>query len=448
MEQSLFPGMPACAEPVAAGPTRPEDARVVGPVRNQIELVPRDLESSLPDNHPARAIWAFLEQMDLSDFYARIKAVIDSPGRPASDPRVLLALWVLATVDGVGSARRLARLCQEHDAYRWMCGRVPVNYHLLADFRVGHQQALDELLTRIVATMMAARLVRLERVAHDGMRVRASAGASSFRSKSRLERCLAAAREQVQQLAEQREHPDSAVSQRERAARERAAREQEARIEQALRQLPKLEAAKQRQRRTLGKPRRAQVTEPRASTTDPDARVMKMADGGFRPALNVQLATDAASRVIVGVSVTAQGTDAGQAVPMEQQLAERTGQHPAEYLMDGGLATRRDITTLERQGIRVYAPARPPRTTTSGRQRATPRPDDTPEVAAWRRRMETEPAKAIYKQRAATAEWVNAQLRERHQIRQFRVRGLAKATTVLLLVAVTHNLLRWIALTS
>jgi hypothetical protein len=313
---------------------------------------------------------------------------------------------------------------------------------------VAHPRAVDDLLTEIVASMMAAKLVHLKRAAQDGVRVRASAGAGSFGRQSRLERCLAKARAQVERLAHERERPDPRVSQRERAARERAAREQGRRISHALKELPKVQAAKARQRRTLTKDRRGQVSEARVSTTDPEARVMKMADGGFRPAYNVQLATDTNSQVIVAVAVTNQGSDGGQAATVEQQVAERAGQHPSDYLLDGGLVKRQDVTALERQGVTVYAPPSPPRTTTSGRDRATPRPDDSPEVAAWRARMATDEAKTIYKRRGATAEWVNAQLRQRHGLRQFPVRGLTKVTTVMLLMAVTHNLLRWIALSA
>src|SRR6266498_2983712 len=156
-DQPLLPSMRRPTEPApqAAAPTRPEQARVVGPVRTQSEWAPRDLDAAIPPDHPVRTIWAFIERLDLSSFYAAIKAVADRPGRPASDPRVLLALWVFATVEGVGSARRLARLCETHDAYRWLRGGVPVDYHLLADFRVTHQQAMDHLLTDIVAAMMA-----------------------------------------------------------------------------------------------------------------------------------------------------------------------------------------------------------------------------------------------------------------------------------------------------
>ena len=330
-EGTLFE-LPACEEGASSAPTGPKEARVLRPKREQLQWAAVDLESLVPLDHPARAIWGFWEKLDLSAFYEPIKAVVDRPGRPTTDPEVLLALWLLATVEGIGSARRLARLCEEHDAYRWVRGHVPINYHMLSDFRVAHQEALDDLLTQIIGSLMAAGAVTLERVAQDGMRVRASAGAASFRGKQGLEGCLEKARVQVERLVQEREHPDLGVTRRERGARERAAREREERVQQALGYLPQAKAKKERQRHTKAKAQRSKVTKARVSTTDPQARVMKMPDGGFRPAYNVELATDSAKGVIVGVAVTSEGTDAGQAAPMEEQVVRRTDQHPDSYL--------------------------------------------------------------------------------------------------------------------
>ena len=439
-EPTLFE-LPPTEERVPAPPTRPEEARVLQPNRQQLQFLPRDLDAALAEDHSARAIWGLLEKLDLSAFYGSIKATLDRPGRPTTDPKVLLALWLLGTVEGIGSARKLARLCQEHDAYRWLSGGVPINYHMLSDFRVAHEGALDELLTQIAASLMAAGAVTLERVAQDGMRVRASAGASSFRRQETLEKHLEEARAQVARLAQEREHPDPGVGQRSRAARERAARE---RVEQALRYLPQAQAAKERQQQTQTIARRAKVTQPRTSTTDPQARVMKMPDGGFRPAYNVELATDQAKGIIVGVRVVMEGTDAGQAPPMEEQVKERTGQHPGAYLMDGGFATREDITALEERDVTVYAPVKLPKSKPE-EERYRPRYGDTPQVERWRQRMATEEAKAVYRQRGSTAEWANAQVTQ-HGVSRFTVRGVAKLTSVMLLVVVGHNLLRWSAL--
>jgi len=247
----------------------------------------------------------------------------------------------------------------------------------------------------------------------------------------------------VARLAQEREHPDPGVSLREQRARERAAREREQRVEQALEYLPQAQATKEGQLHRQTKEKREKVTPPRLSTTDPEARVMKMPDGGFRPAYNAQLATDTASGVIVGVKVV-NTADPGQAAPMEAQVVQRTGEHPKDYLMDSSFATRADITTLDRQGVTVYAPVRLPRNKPEG-ERYQPRYGDSDEVVRWRQRMATAEARAIYKERGATAEWVNAQVRQ-HGVSQFTVRGLAKVTTVMLLVAVGHNLLRWVAL--
>ncbi len=443
-EAKLFE-LPTTEERALAPPTRPEEARVLRPVREQIQWLPRNLDELLAEEHSARAIWGLVEKLDLSAFYGSIKATLDRPGRPTTDPQVLLAVWLLGTVEGVGSARKLARLCQEHDAYRWLSGGVPINYHMLSDFRVAHEGALDELLTQIVASLTAAGAVTLEGVAQDGMRVRASAGASSFRRRETLEKHLEEAWAQVARLAQEREHPDSAVTRREQRAQERAARERVERVKQALEYLHQVQAAKERQQRTQATGKREKVTPPRASVTDPEARVMKMPDGGFRPAYNVQLATDGASGVIVGVRVINTG-DAGQAAPIEEQVVRRTGQHPKDYLVDGGFATRADITTLERRGVTVYAPVRLPRNKPE-EERYQPRYEDGPEVVQWRQRMATEPAKAIYRERGATAEWANAQVRQ-HGVSQFTVRGLGKVTTVMLLVAVAHNLLRWATMPS
>jgi len=445
-EDTLFE-LPEPQASKSEGLTSPGQARLRRPMRHQIEFVERSLDTLLPDDHPARAIWAFLECLDLSAFYASIKSVLGHAGHPVADPKVLLALWLYATSEGIGSARQIDRLCKEHDAYRWLCGGVTVNYHTLSDFRATHQEALNQLLTDILAAMMDAGLVKLQRVAQDGVKVRANAGAASFRRKSSLERCLAEAEQQVAALAAEREQPDPGCNKRQEAARERAARERQQRVEKALRRLPEVQATKERRKKNQSKAVRDKVSEARVSTTDPECRVMKMADGGFRPAYNLQIATDADSQVIVAVGVDTTGSDGGQAPAGLKQIEQRTGRLPGAYLMDGNFAKRDDITALERRGVTVYAPTRAPRTTTSGRTKADPRRDDTPEVARWRERMETEEAKEIYKGRAATSECVNAHAR-RHGLTHLLVRGAEKVHSVLLLVAITHNILRWIALTA
>jgi hypothetical protein len=287
-----------------------------------------------------------------------------------------------------------------------------MNYHTLADFRTAHGAFLDRLLTQGVAALMAQGLVELERVAQDGVRVRASAGAASFRRRKTLEACLAEAEAQVWTLRAELDADPGATTARQRKGRERVARERTERVEKALAHLPELEAKK--------KP--DEHPKARASTTDPEARVMKMADGGYRPAYNLQFGADTASQVIVGVDASNAGTDHGQLAPMVAQVEDRHAQVPEAMLVDGGFAIREDIEAVSDRTT-VYAPVQKPKDPT--RDPHAPLPTDPPAIAVWRERMGTPEARAIYKERAATAECVNAQARNRG-LRELPVRGLAK----------------------
>jgi transposase len=407
--------------------------RVVGPNRGQVELRAVDLESLLPMDHAARAVWEFVESLDLSPLYAQVEAVEGRAGRPATDPRIYLALWLYATVEGVGSARAIERLTEVHDAYRWICGGVPVNHHSLSDFRVQQVEYLDQVLTRSVAVLMSQGLVGLQRVAQDGMRVRASAGAGSFRRQPKLKECLQQAKEQVKRLRREVEEDPQATTRRQRAARQRVAEDRQRRVKRALAQLPEVEAKKSAKDRDQA----------RVSTTDPEARVMKMADGGFRPAYNVQFAVDTASQIVVGVDVGNLGSDQGQLVPMLDQLQRRYGRRPLEGLVDGGFAGLDQIEAAAGGGTVIYAPLAQPRDPTRDPYR--PLPTDTPAIAAWRERMGTAEGKAIYKLRGATAECVNAISRNRG-FQQFRVRGQPKTRAVALWFAIAHNVMRSLSL--
>lgn len=414
---------------------------MVKPVRNQLSLQPTDLEALVPEDHPVRGIWALVERLDLSTYYDEIESRGSNAGRPATDPAVLLALWLFANAEGVGSARLLERLCERDAPYRWICGGVPVNYHTLSDFRVSHGEKLDGLLTQVLAALMNQGVVRLKRVAQDGMKVRASAGAASFRRKASLERCRGEAAEQVRRLRHELKDDPSASSKRVAAAQDRAAQARLAAVEAALAEIPVIE--EQRAKRDAKKPsdakRRGEI---RASTTDAESRVMKMADGGFRPAYNVQLATDS-SGFVVGVDVTNNGTDQPHVMPMLDQLEERTGKKPREYLVDGGFVTLENIEVIAERGITGYAPVPQPRDPAVDPH--APKPGDSPAVAAWRKRMGKESAKRIYVQRGVLAERTNADLRVHRGLDRLNVRGLAKVKTVVLLAALTFNLLRMLA---
>jgi len=404
--------------------------RVLMPNRRQMELRASDLESVLPEGHRARIVWGYVERQNLEGLYAGIKAVEGGVGRCAIAPEILFALWLYATLEGVGGARAIARLALEHDAYRWICGGVQVNYHTVADFRSLHGEFLDELLTDNLAGLMAAGVVKLKAVAQDGMRVRASAGAGSFRREDKLKGYLEAARQRVEALQQQVEEDSGRETRREQAARRRAAKEREARIEAALARLPELAEIKKRQGK---KPEAA-----RASTTDAHASVMKMGDGGFRPAYNVQYGTDTASQIIVGVEVVTSGSDQGQMVPMVEQVTERCGQTPSEWLVDGGYPAHEQIDAVSKRTT-VLAPVPAPKDKDVDAHQ--PKAGDSQAVAEWRQRMATDQAKVRYKERAATAECVNAQARNRGLIR-LSVRGLSKVKGVAVLFALAHNLMR------
>jgi len=406
--------------------------------RCQGEMRTDSLEQLLPADHPVRDLWQFVEALDLSALLESIRSVPGHAGAPAIDPRILLALWLQATIDGVGSSRVLAGLCAEHLAYQWLCGGVAVGYHTLADFRTGQGAVLDQLLTQSAAVLWHVGLIDLKRVAQDGVRVRASAGASSFRRLKTIAACLAEAEAQVKALRSQADEDAGAAGRREQAARQRAAVERAARLQAAQAELAKLQAANA----TKAKDRRKDPAEVRVSTTDPESRKMKMADGGFRPAYNVQLATTTEGGVVIGVAVTNEGTDKAQLPPMLQQIEERFGQKPKEVLVDGGFVTVEAIDEAERAGTAVYAPPKEEqKQRQAGQDPYARKESDTDATAAWRARMGTASAKAIYKERASTAEWVNAQARNRG-LYAVRVRGVQKVLIVALWYALAHNFVR------
>src|SRR5436305_541232 len=406
-------------------------ARVVEANRAQMRLVPLDLESMLPVDHGARAVWSFVERLDLGEFYERMQLREGEAGRPATDPQILLALWIYATVDGVGSAREIERLCQYHLAYQWICGGVNVNHHSLSDFRNEATDLLNGLLTQSVTILVAQGLVELRRVAQDGMKVRASAGASSFRTRAGLNKLQKIAREQVETLAKEMEADPGAAAKREEAARKKAADDRAKRIDRALEEMAEAEP---RKRSNNGKKKK----EARTSTTDPSARVMKMADGGFRPSYNVHFVSETVSKVIVAADVDNVGTDTHAMVPLAKQIEDRYNVRPQEWLADGGCNSLNNVDQMDDRDCTIFAPLKQRR---SGRDPAEVRPTDSEAVKQWRQRMTTDEAKQIYKERGATAELVNAHCRAQGLL-QFLVRGTKKVRSVALLHALVNNMRR------
>jgi transposase len=472
--------------------------------RQQLLLRPVEVEKLVEKDHPARAIWELVGQLNLEPFYAEIESVEGVAGRPVWDPRLLISLWIYAYKEGVHSAREIAQLCEYHPAYQWLTGLEVVNYHTLADFRTGHKEALDQLFTDVLGVLSYEGLITLERVMHDGTKVKACASSKSFHRKATLQDHLGLAREQVEQMGD----PESEeLSQRGVKARQRALREKQQRLEDALKELEQIEAS-----RSKG----SDKEKARASSTDPEARIMLQANGAYGPAYNVQISTDAQSKIIVGVGVTQASADAAELGPAVERIEANLGQKPGQMVVDAGftnqatmeamaekqvdiigaLPDRGGVTphrleqlgvspdfypqafeydgnadsyrcpagkvlgyeTLERKGAtlrhRYRAKASDCRACEfqakccpgTKRGRSLVRSEATPEVVAFQAKMETPEAQAIYKQRAGVAEFPNAWMKDKMELRQFRLRGLAKVTLESLWACLTYNICQWIRL--
>jgi transposase len=426
---TLFGNLPEQTQPQAeAAPLAAP--RLREPQRDQIALRAVDVESLVGEDHAVRLIWCYVEELDLSDLENRIKARGDRPGQPATSPRLLLALWLYATSQGVGSARALERLCESQDAYCWLCGGVSVNHHLLADFRVGCADLLDRLLCEHLAALEKAGLVDLQTLAQDGVRVRASAGAASFRRKATLDKHLAQAEAVVEHLKREVDAGSDASNQRSRAARERAARERHARVKAAQTALAEIKQRRAEKRDNGKKPK-----EPRASTTDADARVMKMANGGFHPAYNVQVTSAAGEQIVVDTKICNIGSDRGLMRPMLERQRTRPGGLPNRHLLDGGFGSAEDIEWAHAEGIEVFCP---PTQSKHGADPGLPRRGDGPGVLAWRARMASEAGKAQYKPRSI-CECIHARWRN-WDLRQLTVRGFEKVRAVVLWYALANNI--------
>jgi transposase len=470
--------------------------------RKQLMMRPVDVEELVAADHAVRAIWELTGQLDLGGYYDEIESVEGTAGRPAMDPRLMISLWIYAYSEGVSSARQISRLCEYHPAYQWLTGLEPVNYHSLSDFRVEHEAELRELFVQVLGVLSSEGLVTLQRVMHDGTKIKACASGKSFRREGRLGAHLQMAREQVKALEDLSEEEMSA---RIMKARQRAAREKQHRLEMALEELGKIRASK---KGTEAK------KEARASMSDPEARVMKQSDGGYAPNYNVQISTDAAAGIIVGLGVIQSGSDQGKLVDAIKRVEENTGEQPKQMVVDGGFTTGETILAMNEKGIdligaflekkessaggfenRGIAPAYRPefftydaegnvyrcpvgkRLTYQGKQqrdgrirysyqasdcRACPhkkeccptarkgrliiRTELTPIVAAFKSKMETEEAKEIYRRRAQVAEFSNAWLKSKIGLRQFRLRGLRKVTCEAMWACLTYNIQQWIRL--
>jgi transposase len=436
MQDALFSGTDAAAVPnQTVEQFRRGAVRMRLADRSQVGMHLCSIDELVPVDHRVRMIWDAVCQMDLSAFTASIKVWEFTEGRSANDVRVMVGLWLWAAANNVARGRVLERRCVDDLSYRWMCGGLTMNYHTLNDFRVGHQEALDELFTATLGRLMHAGLVSVTRISQDGLRVRASAGTGSFRTRPTLEKCLAEAEAHLKDLKKLQDSPEKeGVEDQDNAFEIALATDRLDRVKAALAQMPAVEASKKKRH---GKPESAA----RVSTTDPDARVMKMPNGGFNPAFNVQLASDPESRAIVGVTVSNSGADAPLSEPMRQQVEQRSGEKVSEHLIDGGYVNLDAIDTATAENVTLYMPVPQPNKNAVEQDRYARRETDSDPVADWRARMNTEAARKIYQDRASTSETINADLRTFRGMSPFAVRGIAKATCVALWSALAYNIL-------
>jgi len=479
----------------------PGRARIKPVNRNQMMMRPVDVEQLIEEDHPARAIWAFVGKLDLGRFEEPIQAVEGVAGRPVWDRQLLVSLWIYAYSRGIGSAREMGRRCGYDPAFQWLTGLEQINYHTLSDFRVAHDQGLKELFIGALGVLSAEGLVSLERVMHDGTKIKACAGVDSFRREERVRAHLEAAKQQVEAMGD----PQAEASARQHGACKRHAQERQARLEQALEELGKIRETKSG----------TKAQEARVSLTDPQARIMKQSDGGYAPSYNVQISTEAAHKVIVGAGVSQSPSDYGELIGAVERIEENLQERPGQMVTDGGFTCRENIMQMETKGVDfigsmgehngqsagqlkrrgvekefypqafVYdeqqdcyqCPAgeilrhsgqeqRPgvvqhqyraegkicaqcqfkeqccPQNDSKGR--SIVRAVEAPPVQAFIQKMETDQAKAIYRQRGAIAEFPNAWIKDKLGLRQFHVRGLAKVTLEVLWACLTYNIQQWI----
>jgi len=497
-------GLESCvgAAPAPAASERAAQPRVKAVDRTQLTWQMVDVERLIEADHPARAIWELVGRLKLDGFYAPIEAVEGNAGRTPWDPRLLVSLWIYAYSRGISSAREIARRCTYEPSFQWLCGLGEINHHTVSDFRVAHDASLRELFVQVLGVLSSEGLLSLERVMHDGTKIKACAGVDSFRREERLKEHLEAARKQVEAMGDPREEEPT----RKRAARGRALRERQQRLEQALEEVQKVRESK-----------RQDKEQARASQSDPQSRIMKQSDGGYAPSYNVQLSTEASQRIIVSAAVSQSPTDTHQLIGAVAQIEQNLGAKPAQVVVDAGFTSRENILTMAGQGVdligslgganvswasqqrqrgvsekfdldkfsydaeqniyrcpagqslkhkgREFAPGVVIHKYTAKIEtcaacefrseccpgnhyhgRSVIRAERSPILEQFAKKMETEAAKAIYRQRGAVAEFPNAWIKDKLGLKQFRLRGLIKVGLEVLWAALTYNIQQWIRL--
>jgi transposase len=486
------------AEPSPTAPPLERKPRLKPVDRQQVCLRMIDPDRLVGEDHPVRAIWDLLGRLDLSLFYEGIKAVEGQPGRDHSDPRVLIALWLYAISRGVREARYLDEWAQYEPGCQWLLGLGRINYHTLSDFVTRYEAALDKLFVDVGQVLLNEGAVDLERVTHDGTKVRAAASRGSFKREERLAECRKLAEEHLAALKQQ---PEAELSAARRKAQQRGAEERLARIRAAEEELKR-----------QAEQRKAEPEKVRASVTDPEARLMRQSDGGVAPSYNVQLSTDDSHGVIVGQGVSQAQEDSHELQPALERIEENTGRLPTQTLVDGGYTTRQNIVEtaarpteligslgedrsknkLERHGVRPEflpehfpfdaahncytcpqgkslpyqtskklvgaiekhyrakasdckaCPFRCQCCPQTKRGRLLIRTEEDPKVAEFRRKMQQPEYQAIYRRRAPVAEFSNACLKEKKGLRRFLRRGLAKVRAETTWACLSCNIAIWI----
>lgn len=472
--------------------------RVKSIQREQMLLRSIDVEKLVEEDHPVRAIWEMVGQLDLSAIYERIEAVEGKPGRSAHDPRLLMSLWIYAYSEGVSSAREVSGLCEYHPGYQWLTGMSSINYHSLSDFRVRYAAELDELFTQVLGILSAQGLIGLKRVMQDGTKVKACAGIDTFRGEKALGKHLEMAAEQVGLLSDP---ASEELSQRVVRARERAVREKQQRLGHAVEELKQQQAKRRKKDKAV-----------RVSTSDPECRMMKDGQGGYAPSYNLQLMTDGQEKVIVGVRVSQEAGDAHELAAGIQQVTERSQGSCQQVVTDGGYTSYENLVKMSEAEVDWYSglskamkgegssrgqnlpvsvfqwepgnncyvcpagerlafvktekrrgrirhryrcrmsvcrecslkPQCCPRARSHGR--TIVRTEYEPELAEFVEKMQTAEAQQIYRKRGEVGEFPFAWIKEKMGLRQFRLRGLARVQTEALWACLAYNLKQWIRL--
>jgi len=474
--------------------------------RQQLVMATIYVEELISADHKARAIWELVGRLDLSRFTASLRTTKGDAGRPAWDPRLLVSLWVYAYSEAIGSAREIERLMQWNPGMQWLAGLQQINHHTLSDFRIDHKEALDEVFAQMLALLETEGLVDLVQVMHDGTKIRAQAGADSFRREKTLRERLEHARHAVAQMGDPRaEEPKS----RKQAAQERAVRERGQRLEAALEEMKTLQAAHATEQ---------EKAEVRVSLTEPEARVMKHGDNAIAPSYNAQITTEAAHKIIVGAHLSQCSSDAQSLLPALEVVAGNLDRAPSQVVVDGGYTNRdniiacaaRDIdlvgilpkpeersaAAMKSQGIDPAFAPHHFRILANGESAQCPagctlqylrqsvkrgdryhqyqargedcqacryqrqccpaqaaqgrtisiRVEEQAAVAAFRKKMESPEHRTIYQRRGEVAEFPNAWIKEKLGLRKFRVRGALKAGSELLWACLTYNVMQWVRL--